>query len=146
MVVFLLLKPSSQHVRISTIPKYIYYLKKPNLREQNSSTCIYNAQETWNTEDHVMVHKRFGWQMRAGRKQCRSRLNFGTSLLWTASTSRGHAAVTGGKAPVNGGWHNILRRVLGMEGEGRWGWWGGQGRTRRCGVIVMSARVKWNHR
>lgn len=71
-------------------------------------------------------------------------------MLWTASTSRGHSAVTEGTAPVNGGWHSIEWRVLGREdrgreegddGEGK----GGLGRTRRCGVTVMSARVKWNH-
>lgn len=61
--------------------------------------------------------------MKGGRKRCQNRLNFGTSPLWTASTSRGHAAVTGGEAPVNGGWHNIPRRVLGRErgGEARGG-------------------------
>lgn len=69
-------------------------------------------------------------------------------MLWTASTSRGHSAVTEGTAPVSGGWQE--RRVLGREdrereerddGEGK----GGLGCTRRCGVTVMSARVKWNH-
>lgn len=115
-----------------------------------SHMYLWRTDHTWSTEEHIMVHKRFGWQMRGGRKRCQSRLNFGTSLLWTASTSRGHAAVTGGKAPVNGGWHNIPRRVSGREGregEGRGGEDGrGVGCARRCGVTVMSARVKCNHR
>lgn len=77
--------------------------------------------------------------MKGGRKRCQSRLNFGTSLLRTASTSRGHAAVTRGKAPVNGGWHNILRRVSGREGKG--------GEERMVVVVEAGAHeALWCHR
>lgn len=72
-------------------------------------------------------------------------------MLWTASTSRGHSAVTEGTGrSVGAGTASGGRRVLGREdrereegddGEEK----GGLGRTRRCGVTVMSARVKWNH-
>lgn len=46
-------------------------------------------------------------------------------MLWTASTSRGHSAVTEGTAPVSGGWHSIGRIEEGRRGmmvRGREGW------------------------
>lgn len=66
---------------------------------------------------HMMLHRRFREQMKGGRKRFQSRLNSGTSLFWTALTSRGHAAVTRGRAQVKGGRRSILRRVLGRGGE-----------------------------
>ena len=101
--------------------------QKPFMKGPSTNTfgTLWSTAHTWSTEERIMVHKRFGWQMKGGRKRCQNRLNFGTSPLWTASTSRGHAAVTGGEAPVNGGWHNIPRRVLGREGKG------GEGRAPR---------------
>lgn len=71
--------------------------------------------------------------MKGGRKRCQSRLKFGTSLLRTASTSRGHVAVTRGKAPVN-----ILRRVSGREGKG--------GEERMVVVVAGAHEALWCHR
>lgn len=51
-----------------------------------------------------------GWQ-----KMMPKQIELWDVSFWTASTSRGHAAVTGGKAAVNGGWRTIPRRVSGKE-------------------------------
>lgn len=86
--------------------------------------------------------------MKGGRKRYQITLNFVCfgQLQQAGGTQRSQRArlrsVGAGTASGGGCWAGGGReREEGDDGEGK----GGLGRTRRCGVTVMSARVKWNH-